>query len=184
LLTRARNTGAVVMVLYALTRLGFTDVATGDWSAATARQHEAAGLAAGTEQPILLAGPLSWLLLIGALRGAETYDADRKRLEALLETESLGTLDLVIRDVTRWAKGVEASPRSASAFHHLAQMTHHSVQRMAGIDRIEAAAHADQIETAHLWVEDLERFGEATEQPWASAIAAHGRALLASLAGA
>jgi DNA-binding CsgD family transcriptional regulator len=53
---------------------------------------------------------------------------------------------------------------------------------MAGIDRIEAAVHAEQIGTARLWIEDLERCGEATGQSWASAIAAHGHALLASAA--
>jgi DNA-binding CsgD family transcriptional regulator len=184
LLVRARNTGAVVMVLYSLTRLGFTDLAAGSWSAATSRQNEAVRLAEGTGQEVLVAGPLSWLLLITALRGEDTFDALRDRVEALMEGRALGTLDVLIRDVVRWAKGVKASPRSGAAFHHLAQMTHHSVQRMAGIDRIEAAAHADQVETARLWIDDLERFGEATGQPWASAAAAHGVALLASLQGA
>ncbi len=182
LLTRARQTGAVVMVLYSLTRLGFTDIPAGDWSGAISRQNEALGLAQGTEQQVLFAGPLAWLLLIAALRGEASYDTQRERVDALLETQTLGTLDVLIRDVARWAKGAHSSPSSGSAFHHLAQMRHHIVQRMAGIDRIEAAVHADQIGTARLWIEDLERFGKATEQPWASAIAAHGHALLASAA--
>jgi DNA-binding CsgD family transcriptional regulator len=183
LLTRARNTGAIVMVLYSLTRLAFTDIPSGEWSAATARQNEAVRLAEGTGQRGLVAGPKSWLLLIAALRDEEAYDELLAEVEAALEAEPLGTLDVLIRDVTRWAKGVHASPRSPGAFHHLAQIGHQSAQRLAGVDRIEAAVHAEQHETARLWIEDLERFGEATEQPWASAIAVHGRAVLASADG-
>lgn len=182
LLTRARNSGAVVMVLYSLTRLGFTNVAAGEWSAATTAQHEALRLGEGTGQEVLIAGPLSWLLLIAALRGDDdSYDRLRERVETLLDAQALGTLDVLIRDIVRWAKGVRALPHSAAAFHHLAQMTHPITQRMAGLDRIEAAAHADQVETANLWIDDLQRFGEATQQSWASAMAAHGRALIASL---
>jgi DNA-binding CsgD family transcriptional regulator len=182
LLTRARNTGAVVMVLYALTRLGFTDLATGDWSAVVSQQNEAVRLGEGTGQDVLVAGPLSWLMLVAALRGDDdTHEAVRGRVEALLEAQSLGTLDVLIRDVVRWARGVRTGTRSPGAFHHLAQMAHQSMQRMAGIDRIEAAVHADQLEAAHLWIADLHRFGDDTGQPWASAIAVHGRALVASV---
>jgi DNA-binding CsgD family transcriptional regulator len=180
LLTKARSSGAVVLVLYSLTRLGFTDIATGDWSGAISRQNQAVGLAEGTEQRILMAGPLCWLVLIAALRDEDNYDDQLRRVEALIETQALGTLDVLIRDVVRWAQGLKAFARSNAAFHHLAQMTHHTVQRMAGIDRIEAAVRADQLGTARLWIDDLRRFGEMTEQPWASAIATHGEALLAS----
>jgi DNA-binding CsgD family transcriptional regulator len=183
LLTRARNTGAIVMVLYALTRLPFTDLTTGDWSAATSRQNEAVRLGEQTGQQVLVAGPLAWLLLFAALRGDDSYETQLAQVEPLLDGEPLGTLDILIRDVVRWAKGLKASPRSPTAFHHLARLTHHSMQRLAGIDRIEAAVHTDQLEAAGLWITDLHRFGEATGQPWASAAAAHGQALLASTQG-
>ena len=183
LLARARNTGAVLMVLYSLTRLGFTDVSSGDWSGASARQNEAVRLGEGTGQQGLVAGPLSWLLLVSAMRGQDDYDDYLRQVEAALDGASLGTLDTMIRDVTRWAKGVRASVRSASAFHQLAQMTHHTVQRLAGVDRIESALHAGQLETARMWTDDLEQFGQATGQAWASAVALHGRALIASTTG-
>ena len=183
LLTRARDTGAIVMVLYALTRLAISDIPAGEWGGATARLNEAVGLGEGTEQAGLVAGPLSWLLLLAALRGDGSYQTHLERIEPLLERDGLGTLEVLIRDAVRWARGVEASPRSPAAFHHLAQMSHHSMRRMAGVDRIEAAVHADQTPTARLWVEDLEQFGAASSQPWAQAVAAHGRALLASASG-
>ena len=53
LLTAARSSGAVVTVLYALTRLAFSDVPHGRWSTAVARQEEALRLGESTGQ----AGP-------------------------------------------------------------------------------------------------------------------------------
>jgi len=91
----------------------------------------------------------------------------------------VGVLDMVLRDVTRWAKGLRAAPAWPTAFHHLAQISHPIICRSAGLDRIEAAVHADQPEAARLWIDDLETFAEAAGQPWAAAMAAHGRAVLA-----
>jgi DNA-binding CsgD family transcriptional regulator len=179
LLTRARDTGAVVMVLYSLTRLGFSDIATGQWSAAVGRQREALKLGEGTGQPVLAAAPLAWLLLLSAFRGDAAYDTQLKEVESVLEAQSLGTLDVLLRDITRWAKGLHAGPRIPAGFHHLAQIAHPMVQRTAGIDRVEAAVHAGQQQTAQLWIDDLDTFGRATDQSWASAAAAHGRAVLA-----
>ncbi len=183
LLTRARDTGAIVMVLYSLTRLGFSDIPTGRWASAGGRQTEALRLGEATGQPVLAAAPLSWLLLLSAYRGDDAYDNQLGEVESVQETQPMGILEVLLRDITRWAKGVHASPRSPAAFHHLAQITHHIIRRMAAIDRIEAAVHADQVETAGLWIGDLETFAAATGQAWAGASAAHGRAVLAAAAG-
>ncbi len=183
LLTRARDTGAIVMVLYSLTRLGFSDLPTGRWASAAARQTEAVRLGEGTGQPVLAATPLSWLLLLSAYRGDDAYDTQLDAVESVQEAQPMGILEVLLRDITRWAKGVHASPRSPAAFHHLAQITHHIVRRMAAIDRIEAAVHADQVEAAVLWIDDMEMFAAATGQPWAGAAAGHGRAVLAAAAG-
>ena len=91
----------------------------------------------------------------------------------------MGVLDMVLRDVTRWARGLHAAPAWPTAFHHLAQISHPIIRRSAGIDRVEAAVYADQPETARLSIDDLETFAAATGQPWAAAMAAHGRAVLA-----
>lgn len=183
LLTRARATGAVVMVLYSLTRLAFSDIAAGRWAVASGRQSEALRLGEGTGQPVLGATPRSFMLLLAAFRGEESYDDQLAAVEGAQDGQSLGTLDFVLRDLTRWARGVRAGVRSAAGFHHLAQISHPIIQRFAGIDRIESAAHSGQVEAAQLWVNDLEDFGVAVQQPWATAAAAHGRALLASTRG-
>ncbi len=180
LLTRARSTGAVVMVLYSLTRLGYSDVPCGRWATTVARQNEALKLGESTGQPGLAAMPLAWLLLLSAFRGEDSYDEQLREVERVQERQALGILDMLHRDVTRWAKGLRASSRSAAGFHHLAQISHHIVKRAAAIDRLEAAFHADQLETARVWIGDLTNFAAATGQPWAAAAAAHGRGLLAS----
>ena len=179
LLTKARSSGAVVTVLYALTRLAFSDVPNGRWATAVAQQQEALRLGEGTGQPVLAAMPLATLLLLSALRGDDAYDQQLDGVERVLEEQSVGVLDMVLRDVTRWAKGLHAAPAWPTAFHHLAQVSHPIIRRSAGIDRVEAAVHADQSETARLWIDDLEAFAAATGQPWAAAMAAHGRAVLA-----
>jgi DNA-binding CsgD family transcriptional regulator len=179
LLARARDTGAMVMVLYSLTRLVATDVATGDWSTGDGRATEAIGLGDETGQPVLAAGPRAWLLVLAAHRGGDDYDRLLADVEAVVAAQPMGILDALIRDQLRWAKGVRAADRPAAAFHQFGQMALDVSKRMAAIDRLECAVRADQPEAARLWVADLERFAEATGQAWAWAAAAHGRALLA-----
>jgi DNA-binding CsgD family transcriptional regulator len=178
LLARARDTGAMVMVLYSLTRLAFADLVTGQWSTAEARSLEAVGLGEETGQPVLVGGPKATLLLLAARRGEDDYDALLADVEAVTGDQPTGILDLVVRDLTRWAKGIAAWERPAAAFHQLGQISHGVVKRMAAIDRVEAALHADQHEAAEMWVRELAEFADATGRPWAAASAAHGRALL------
>lgn len=179
LLARARDTGAMLMVLYSLTRIALTDTATGHWATAEGRSSEAVTLGESTSQPALATLPKAWLMLLAAQRGSDAYDGLLTEVEEVLAARPTGILDLVLRDITRWAKGVRAADRPAASFHQLAQMSHHVTRRMAAIDRLEIAVRADQAEAARLWTEDLEQFAAATGQGWAAAAAAHGRALLA-----
>jgi DNA-binding NarL/FixJ family response regulator len=183
LLARARDTGAMVMVLYSLTRLALVDLAAGHWSRAESRCAEAIELGEETGQPVLAATPRAIQLLIAARRGeVDTYQAALADVEAVTGAQSAGILDTIVRDLTRWAKGVHAAhagEKPGAAFHHLAQISHDITRRMAGIDRIEAAAAAGQTAAARLWVEDLAGFAGATRQAWAHAAAEHGRAILA-----
>lgn len=183
MLTAARSSGRVVVVLYALTRLGFSDLVAGRWSEVASGQAEALRLGQSTGQRGLATLPRVWLLLLAALRGESTYDGLLPQVEQSLEAGAAGTLGVYARDVARWAKGVHASVGTPAAFHHLAQITHPIVQRTAAIDRIEAAVHADQVETARLWLDELASFAAATGQPWAAAGAAHGRAVIAAAGG-
>ncbi len=179
-LASARASGAVVVVLYALTRLTFSDLAPGRWTDALSRQDEAGRLGLGTGQPILSAMPRASLLVLAAYRGDPSYDELLIEVETALQGEPVGVLGPIARDFQRWAQGIHAAPDWAAAFHHLAQLSHPVTQRAAGLDRVVAAVNAGQAETAALWIADLETFADATGQPWPAAIAAHGRALLAA----
>ncbi|WP_203231036.1 ATP-binding protein [Nocardioides caldifontis] len=179
LLGRARDTGAMVMVLYALTRLALTDLATGAWGRAEARATEALSLAEETGQPVLITAPRAILLVLAAHRGGEQYDALLQQVEAGLAQQAAGTLDVMTRDVVRWAKAVRELDRPAAAFHQAGGMANDVARRMAAVDRLETAVRAEQPEAARLWVDDLTAFAAATGRSWAAAAAAHGRALLA-----
>jgi DNA-binding CsgD family transcriptional regulator len=180
MLSRAREEGALVVVLYALTRLAFSDIAYGSWATATARQTEAVQLGTATQQPVLGGTPRAALLVLSALREDPSFEQQLQDLRNVINAPPAGVLGNLLRDLVRWAQAVHASPRSAAGFHHLAQMTLDITRRQAGVDRIEAAVHTNQRELARAWTEDLEQFAAATGGAWAAAIAAHGRALLAA----
>jgi DNA-binding CsgD family transcriptional regulator len=180
LLAAARSSGTMVMVLYALTRLVISDYSQGRWSTAVARATEAVTLGEETRQEILAAAPRGWLLLLAAHRGqVDPRDFDAEVAD-LTERSTRGILGAPLRDVLRWAEGARALSMSqaGAAFHHLAQMSQDFLKRNAAMDRIEAAVRAGQLQTGALWAEDMDRFAGATGQPWAAALAAHGRALL------
>jgi DNA-binding CsgD family transcriptional regulator len=182
LLSRARDTGAMVMVLYSLTRLALSDCAAGAWARAEARCTEAIALGEETGQPVLANMPRAIQFLLAAQRGhAGTYATLLADVEVATGSQSAGILDELLRDLTRWAKGLHAlqsGEKPAAAFHQLAQISHPITKRMAGIDRVEIAVAAGQSAAARLWVDDLAEFAEATGQAWARADAEHGRALL------
>lgn len=182
-LTRARNDGAAVMVLYTLTRLALIHLAAGRWADAVGDSTEAVTLGELTRHHVLADTPAAILMLLAAHCGDEdTFTGLVPRLEEATSSGASGVLDVVLRDLVHWAHGVHLSlteaSRPASAFHRFAQMSHDVLKRMAGVDRIEAAVRADQTEAARLWTEDFVGFAAATGLAWPAAVAEHGRALL------
>lgn len=179
LLAKARDSGVLMMVLYASIRLAMTDLVAGRWSDAVSDATEAVTLGEVTGHDVLADTPRALLLVLAALRGEGTFDELAPHLEVATSRGTAGLLDVVLRDFVHWAYGIRQVSRPASAFHRLAQISHDVPRRMAGVDRIEAAVHADQIEVARLWVDDFAGFAAATGQAWAAAVAEHGQALLA-----
>ncbi len=178
LLTRAQNTGAVLMVRYAFSRLAFSQIATGQWAAAAAGVDTAIDLARRTGEPALAAQPLAFRTLLAAYRDDSAYESRLTEIQEIIADSPLGILQELIKDVVRWAQGAREAAQGSPAFHHLDQMTHHITRGMAAIDRLEAALDARRADAAAHDIAELERFGAATGSPWAAAAAAHGRALL------
>jgi DNA-binding CsgD family transcriptional regulator len=178
LLSRAQNTGAVLMVRYAFSRLAFSQIATGQWSAAAAGIDTAINLGRQTGEPALAAQPLAFRTLLAAYRNDSAYESHLREIQAIIADSPLGILQELIKDVVRWAQAAREAARRSSAFHHLEQMTHHITRGMAAIDRLEAAVHAGRADAAAVDIAELERFAAATGSPWAAAAAAHGHALL------
>jgi DNA-binding CsgD family transcriptional regulator len=183
MLSTARDAGAGMSVVYALQRLAFPHLVAGRWAEVRACAEEALSLARSVGQPTLTATPLAWLTLLAALQGRPDYDALLGDLERVLESARLGILTDPVHDLTRWAKGVHAAAGGevTTAVHHLGRMRLQTVSSMAAPDRIEAAVRAGDQAAAVTWVEELERFADATGWPWAQATVDYGHALLADI---
>src|SRR4051812_36612355 len=108
------------------------------------------------------------------------------RVEEVTATQPLGILAGPVSDVANWAKGTHAAAEgdADAAFHHLAQLRVPAIQRMAVVDRIDAAVRAGRRDEAARWIQELASFAEGTQWPWALAAVDHGRALLAEPAQA
>ena len=168
----ARDAGAGMLVLYALPRLGFTQVVTGRWAALRGSAEEALSLSASTGQPALAAAPLGWVTVLAALQGAPTADYDQLLTD--LDTaarQPLGVLADPVHDLTRWAQGTRAANDgdTRAALHHLASIRISAINRLTAVDRIDAAVRAGDHEQAAAWVKELTPFAEGTGWPWALA---------------
>jgi DNA-binding CsgD family transcriptional regulator len=186
MLSGARDSGAGMLVLYALPRLAFTQLLTGQWTAAGSSAAEALELSVSVGQRPMTAAPLAWLTLLAALQGKPDYDALLAELETVVAGRPLGILADPVHDLIRWATGTRAARAgdTQAALHHLAQVRLPAIARMSALDRIDAAVRAGDRERVAAWVDELAAFADATRWPWALAAADHGRALLAAAAEA
>jgi DNA-binding CsgD family transcriptional regulator len=186
MISEGRASGAGMLVLYALPRLVFAHMLTGQWTAARTSASEALALSDSAGQVPMTGGPVALLTLLAARQGNPEYDALLARLEQFTATQPVGILAGPVSDVTNWAKGTRAAIEGddRAAFHHLAQLRVPAIRRMAVVDRIDAAVRADRRDEAATWVQELATFAEGTGWTWALAAVEHGRALLADPAQA
>ncbi|WP_421733883.1 helix-turn-helix transcriptional regulator [Cellulomonas sp.] len=186
MLDTGRQRGAGMTVLYALPRQAFPLFLSGQWSAVGRSSAEAHRLSTSVDQRAPSATPLAWLVLLQALRGEDGAPEVRAELDDVVEHHPLGILAAPTADLIRWADGARAGQTGATdvALHHVAQMRVPALTRMAAIDRITAAVHADQPEQATAWLDELVPFAEGTRWPWALGAVEHARALLSPQARA
>lgn len=187
MVTGARDAGAGMLVLYALPRLGFTQVVTGRWAALRSNAEDALSLSASAGQRQLAAAPLGWLTVLAALQGRP--DAEYDPLFADLDEaagQPLGVLADPVHDLMRWAQGTRAAHDgdTRAALHHFGSIRVSAISRLAAVDRVDAAVRAGEYEQAAAWVKELAPFADGTRWPWALAAVDHGRALLAEPADA
>jgi DNA-binding CsgD family transcriptional regulator len=176
-----------MLVLYALPRLGFTQLSTGRWADLRRDAEDALALSASIGQRPLGAVPLGLLTVLAAAQGRPAAELD-ELLAGLDEAarQPLGVLADPVHDLGRWARATRAAHDgdAADALHHFAAMRLSTLGRLAALDRIEAAVRAGDHRQATAWIEELAAFAGGTARPWASAVADHGRALLSAPAGA
>ena len=182
MVSNARHLGAGMSVTYGLQRLAFIQFSAGRWTALRNSAEEALALARAVGQPILTAAPLGWLTFLAAMTDSDTFDDHLRSLESVVAGQPLGILSDPVHDITRWAKATRATSLgdSAGAVHHLSAMRLPALQRMATVDRIEAAIRGGARHQALGWLDDLAPFAIGTNRPWALADLDFGRAVCAT----
>jgi DNA-binding CsgD family transcriptional regulator len=177
----ARERGAVMQVLYALHRLAFTQMLIGDWAASRATATEALALSRSAGPRALTAPALAWLTLLAALQGRPEYDQLLADVNQAVEGQELGIMTNPVHDITHWAQATSSTNEgdASGAMHHIRQLRLPIMQRIAGLDRIDAAKRTDDGVRAMLWADELAQFADATRWPWALSAASHAKALLA-----
>jgi DNA-binding CsgD family transcriptional regulator len=182
MVSMARESGAGMVVIYALQRLAFAQLPAGSWAAMRGSADEALTLARSVGQPSLTAAPLGALALLAALTGADAFDDHLRELEDVTARFPLGIMADPVHDVTRWAKGARASAEgdAPAALHHLSGMRVPALHRMATVDRLDAAVRAGDAGQATVWVDELATFADATGHSWALGAVSLGRALTAA----
>ncbi len=182
MVSTAREAGAGMVVIYALERLAFAQLATGPWAAMRSSVDEALTLARSVGQPTLTAAPLASLTLLAALTGSEDFDHHLAAVEDVAARYPLGIMTGPVHDTTRWAKGARAAAHgdTPAALHHLSGMRVPALHRMATVDRIQAAVRAGDTDQALAWVDELTQFATGTRHPWALGALDLGRALTAA----
>ncbi|WP_127127280.1 LuxR family transcriptional regulator [Georgenia sp. SYP-B2076] len=178
LLVNAREAGALILVLYALTRRGGVDTVLGRWDQLAAGAQESLRLAEATGRPGLAAMPRAWLTLVSAMRGDGDASAHLAALERTGATGLMGTTSASVKDQLLWVRAL-LTDSPAAALHHYEQMTHGFAERMIVVDRIETAVLAGRRDLAERWLREIAHFAEGTGSAWAAAVAEHGMATLA-----
>jgi hypothetical protein len=173
-LAEARENGALVAIVHALTRRSFGEIVVGDWTTAEAGAAEALDLPASNGQPALTSLPHAWPALLAALRDRPEPLAEH--LAALDRLPPVGVAGPIVANLGRWA-WAPAADTASGALHHLQQTTTF-VTRMAAFDRVETAIRAERADLVRRWVAELAEFGTAAGARWALAAAGFGRALL------
>jgi len=178
----ARELGAGMVVVYGLERLAFAQLPAAAWTSVRSSADEALTLARSVGQPTLTAAPLAWLALLAALTGSNDHETHLAEALEVAARHPLGILTDPVHDLTRWAKGARAAAAgdAPGALHHLGALRVPALQRMAAVDRIEAAVRADDRDQALAWVDELAPFSAATGHAWADGDVQLGRALTAS----
>jgi DNA-binding CsgD family transcriptional regulator len=185
MLSGARDAGAVMSVLYALPRLVFTQVVTGQWPAASSSASEALTLSISSGQRPMAAIPLAWLTVLAALRDRPDYEALLTQAQDVVAGQPLGVLTNPAHDLLRYAMGralpttaTSTQPSTTSAGSRC-RPSHASRPSTASTPQCESTTVR-----ATAWVEQSASFADGIGWPWALAAVEHGRALLAEPAAA
>jgi DNA-binding CsgD family transcriptional regulator len=181
MLSRARDNGAVMVVIYALQRRAFSLLVGGDWADLRSSAEEGLSLSRSVGQRALTASSLAWLTLLAALQDRPDYADTLAELDEAAAGQSLGILTDPVHDLTRWAQGTRAAAAGdhVGALHHLGRLRLSTLSRLAAVDRIDAAVRAGEPQLARAWTDELAPYASGTGRAWALASVHYGAAMTA-----
>jgi DNA-binding CsgD family transcriptional regulator len=178
IVARARDATDLGVIPLSGVRAAISEMFAGRWAASAATATEALQLARVTGQHTMSLHALAHLGVLAALRGDR---ADGVARVEQARPAAAHRSERVVEDVCRWALGLLELPAGEpqAALAHVRDIAHPIVRIFSGLDRVEAAHHAGDLEQARVWSAELGEYAAQTGQPWAMARAAHARALLA-----
>jgi DNA-binding CsgD family transcriptional regulator len=183
---RAREIGAVATLPYVLEYLARSESVDGRYAAAAAHATEGLRLARETGQQNSVCHLLASLALIAALQGrADECRAHATHALELATARGLGYQSALAEwALARLDLGLG---RPAEALARLAGLAaagpgegHPFVKVVSAPELVEAAVRASQTATAEAALSEFERFAHGTATPWALALVARCRGLLAA----
>ncbi len=188
MLSSARSDGAAMEVLYGQHLVSLSEFAAGDWAAVRRSAEDASVVGPQHRSPSVDREPRRrGCACSAALQGTDDYE-DLVGPPPRRPSRGTGSASWRPSSPTCSTGPRPFTPRmravAAESFHHLTQLRVPPVVRLAASARISAAVHAQDVDCATSWVNEVEALGVATDQPWALAAAYHGHALLAPAADA
>lgn len=180
-LDEARDAASPLGTIHALTRRGWAQIATGQWGELEVAAAEVLDLARVLDHPNQRPLPLAQLLVVDAHRGAADVLERADAIEAELRRHPAGLVDGSVLDLLSWSRGVAAvRDLPEVAIEHLRSISIGPMQRLAVVDRLDAANRAGRLDLVEEVVGGLDGFATATGNGWALGAVAYGRALLAT----
>jgi DNA-binding CsgD family transcriptional regulator len=175
---RARVSGAIGRLLFALERQARAEILTGRWALAGATLQEASSLAQSIGLKAFQSLTSAWQAHLAALRGTEEFEALITAAQVNLGLGSLGISRPLLESVICWAQAVYAGcrERPVSALQWLRKIEHPAIRVMATFDWIEMALRSEshsELQQAIRWAETL----ADADAGWAASAAAYGRAM-------
>lgn len=177
---RARSTGSIGRLIYALQRQAPAEILKGRFALAAATLEESSGLAKSIGRESIVTVTTAWQAYLSAIRGTDEFKSLIPKVEDHIATGALGVLRPLVESVISWSQATREAidDRQASALQRLRSIDHPAIKMMAAFDLIDLGIRAGQGNEAMQAIDWVESLASAAVAGWASTLVSYGRALM------